>query len=38
MKPDFNNSILNVTSSIMKKYNISSKYNSLDVIDKKIRF
>ena len=37
MKPDFNNSILNVTSSIMKKYNISSKYNSLDVIDKKIK-
>lgn len=37
MKPDFNNCILNVTSSIMKKYNVESKFPSIPLIDEKIK-
>lgn len=37
MKPDFNNCILNVTSSIMNKYNVISKYTTLNSVDELIK-
>ena len=36
MKPDFNNCILNVTASIMKKYQVKSKFSTISIIDEKI--
>lgn len=33
MRPDYNNSILNLITSILKYYNVESKYNSLQEID-----
>ena len=36
MKPDFNNCILNVTASIMNKYQIKSKFSTISIIDEKI--
>ena len=37
MKPDFNNCILNVTASIMKKYQVKSKFSTISIIDEKIK-
>ena len=33
IQPDYNNSILNLITSILKYYNVKSKYNSLPEID-----
>ena len=33
IRPDYNNSILNLITSILKYYNVESKYNSLPEID-----
>ena len=33
MKPDFKNCILNVTSSIMNRFNEVSKYQSIKEVD-----
>jgi len=32
--PDYNNSILNITMSILKNYNLPTDYNSLNILDK----
>lgn len=32
IRPDYNNSMLNVITSILKYYNVESKYNSLPEI------
>lgn len=37
MKPNFDNCILNVVSSIMKKYQLSSKYITNQIVDEKIK-
>lgn len=37
MKPDFNNCILNVVSSIMNKYEVNSKYITNKIVDEKIK-
>lgn len=37
MKPDFNNCILNVTSSIMNRFNEASKYQSIKEVDELIK-
>ena len=37
MKPDFNNSILNVTASIMNKYHVKSSFNTLQSVDDYIK-
>ena len=34
--PDYNNSILNLITSILKKYNVETKHNSLKVLDEKM--
>lgn len=34
LMPDYNHSILNLITSILKKYNVNSIYNSLENIDK----
>jgi predicted AlkP superfamily pyrophosphatase or phosphodiesterase len=32
--PDYNNSIMNVSNSILKFYNVETKYNGIDILDK----
>ncbi len=34
--PDYNNSILNLMSSILKHYNVETNHNSLEILDKKL--
>lgn len=34
MKPDYNNSILNLINSILKHYKVETDYNGLEIIDK----
>ncbi len=35
--PDYNNSILNLITSILKYYNVQSKHTSLEVLDQKLK-
>lgn len=35
IRPDYNNSILNLITLILKYYNVESKYNSLPEIDER---
>ena len=37
MKPNFNNCILNVVSSIMNKYEVNSKYITNKIVEEKIK-
>ena len=34
--PDYNNSIMNVSNSILKYYGVKTNYNGIDILDKKL--
>lgn len=34
--PDYENSILNLINSILKYYNVTTKYNGLSILDQKL--
>ena len=35
--PNYNYSILNLINSILKKYNVETKYNSLPILEEKLK-
>ena len=35
--PDYNNSILNLITSILKYYNVETKHDSLKILDEKLK-
>ena len=35
--PDYNNSIMNVSNSILKFYGVETKYNGIDILDEKLK-